>query len=96
MAEESNRTALLVIDMQVLVCLLSDVVPNVFGEIKVSLCLQKDFIEGGGSLLVKGGKEIVPNVIKAVDVARQRGILIVWVIIFFLCCSLSVDNERWG
>ncbi|KAK8465106.1 hypothetical protein PHAVU_010G147700 [Phaseolus vulgaris] len=56
MAEESNRTALLVIDMQ------------------------KDFIEGGGSLLVKGGKEIVPNVIKAVDVARQRGILIVWVV----------------
>ncbi|KAK7381664.1 hypothetical protein VNO80_00210 [Phaseolus coccineus] len=56
MSEESNRTALLVIDMQ------------------------KDFIEDGGLLLVKGGKEIVPNVIKAVDVARQRGILIIWVV----------------
>ncbi|KAG5008719.1 hypothetical protein AAZX31_07G016900 [Glycine max] len=56
MAEDWNRTALLVIDMQ------------------------KDFIEDGGPMLVKGGKDIVPNVIKAVDVARQRGILIVWVV----------------
>lgn len=31
-------------------------------------------------MLVKGGKDIVPNVIKAVEVARKRGILIVWVI----------------
>ncbi|KAG5000772.1 hypothetical protein JHK87_021844 [Glycine soja] len=56
MAEDWNRTALLVIDMQ------------------------KDFIEDGRPMLVKGGKYIVPNVIKAVDVARQRGILIVWVV----------------
>ncbi|XP_014515987.2 probable inactive nicotinamidase At3g16190 [Vigna radiata var. radiata] len=56
MADDSNRSALLVIDMQ------------------------KDFIEGVGPFLVKGGKEIVPNVIKAVDVARQRGILIIWVL----------------
>ena len=35
-------------------------------------------------MLVKGGKDIVPNVIKAVDVARQRGILIVWVTALFL------------
>ena len=28
---------------------------------------------------VNGGKAIVPNVIKAVDIARQRGILVVWV-----------------
>lgn len=43
--------------------------------------MQKDFIEDEGPIQVKGGKEIVPNVIKAVEVARQRGILIVWVII---------------
>ncbi|TKY64469.1 inactive nicotinamidase [Spatholobus suberectus] len=42
--------------------------------------MQKDFIEDGGPMLVKGGKDIVPNVIKAVDVARHRGILIVWVV----------------
>lgn len=30
-------------------------------------------------MLVKGGKAIVPNVIKAVQIARQRGILVVWV-----------------
>ncbi|TYI40200.1 hypothetical protein ES332_A02G145900v1 [Gossypium tomentosum] len=29
---------------------------------------------------VNGGKAIVPNVIKAVETARQRGILIVWVV----------------
>ncbi|XP_027344829.1 probable inactive nicotinamidase At3g16190 [Abrus precatorius] len=56
MAEDWNRTALLVIDMQ------------------------RDFIEDGGPMLVKGGKHIVPNVIKAVQVARKRGILIVWVV----------------
>ncbi|KAJ1388762.1 Isochorismatase-like [Sesbania bispinosa] len=56
MAEDWNRTALLVIDMQ------------------------KDFIEDRGPMLVKGGKDIAPNVIKAVEVARQRGILIVWVV----------------
>jgi nicotinamidase-related amidase len=42
--------------------------------------LQKDFIEDGSPMLVRGGKYIIPNVIKAVEVARQRGILIVWVI----------------
>ncbi|KAI5405614.1 probable inactive nicotinamidase At3g16190 [Lathyrus oleraceus] len=42
--------------------------------------MQKDFIEDGSPMLVKGGKDIVPNVIKAVEVARKRGILIVWVV----------------
>ncbi|KAG5000773.1 hypothetical protein AAZX31_08G201100 [Glycine max] len=56
MAEDWNRTALLVIDMQ------------------------KDFIEDWSPVALKGGKDIVPNVIKAVEVARQRGILIVWVV----------------
>ena len=88
MAEDWNRTALLVIDMQVLTfqCYCSQLVlvPGVFGEIKVSVCvcgsLQKDFIEDWSPVALKGGKDIVPNVIKAVEVARQRGILIVWVI----------------
>ncbi|RYR40735.1 hypothetical protein Ahy_A09g046470 [Arachis hypogaea] len=34
--------------------------------------MQRDFIENEGPMLVKGGKEIVPNVIKTVQVARQR------------------------
>ncbi|GAU22315.1 hypothetical protein TSUD_261150 [Trifolium subterraneum] len=42
--------------------------------------MQKDFIEDGSPMLVKGGKNIVPNVINAVEVARKRGILIVWVV----------------
>ncbi|XP_062155470.1 probable inactive nicotinamidase At3g16190 isoform X2 [Alnus glutinosa] len=54
MADNSNRTALLVIDMQ------------------------KDFIHEDGLSRVNGGRAVVPNVIKAVQVARQRGILIVW------------------
>lgn len=44
------------------------------------VCLQKDFIDEESPVRTKGGKDIVPNVIKAVEVARQRGILIVWVI----------------
>ncbi|CAK8574658.1 unnamed protein product [Lathyrus sativus] len=42
--------------------------------------MQKDFIEDGSPMLVQGGKDIVPNVIKAVEVARKRGILVVWVV----------------
>ncbi|KAI9107893.1 hypothetical protein K1719_021229 [Acacia pycnantha] len=42
--------------------------------------MQRDFIEDGGPMLVKGGKAIVPNVVKAVEVARQNGILIAWVV----------------
>ncbi|GMH17682.1 hypothetical protein Nepgr_019523 [Nepenthes gracilis] len=42
--------------------------------------MQKDFILPGGPLQVKGGGAIVPNVIKAVEVARQRGMLVVWVV----------------
>lgn len=33
---------------------------------------------------VNGGKAIVPNVIKAVEIARQRGILIIWVNLLIL------------
>lgn len=50
--------------------------------LSVILSLQKDFIERG-PVLLKGGKDIVPNVIKAVEVARERGILIVWVITLY-------------
>ncbi|CAI8601259.1 unnamed protein product [Vicia faba] len=42
--------------------------------------MQKDFIDEESPVRIKGGKHIVPNVIKAVEVARQRGILIVWVL----------------
>ncbi|KAM3301975.1 hypothetical protein P3S67_016477 [Capsicum chacoense] len=40
--------------------------------------MQKDFISG--PVKVEGGQAIVPNVIKAVDVARNCGIHIVWVV----------------
>lgn len=42
--------------------------------------MQNDFIQPGGPLHVRGGEAIVPSVIKAVDVARKRGIFIIWVI----------------
>nr|XP_023915771.1 probable inactive nicotinamidase At3g16190 isoform X1 [Quercus suber]XP_023915772.1 probable inactive nicotinamidase At3g16190 isoform X2 [Quercus suber]POF06375.1 putative inactive nicotinamidase [Quercus suber] len=42
--------------------------------------MQKDFIHEDGQMLVNGGRAIVPNVIKAVEVARQRGILVIWVV----------------
>ncbi|XP_010098097.2 probable inactive nicotinamidase At3g16190 isoform X1 [Morus notabilis] len=42
--------------------------------------MQKDFIHEDGLMRVNGGKAIVPNVIKAVQVARQRGILLIWVV----------------
>ncbi|CAN1168428.1 Probable inactive nicotinamidase At3g16190 [Linum perenne] len=42
--------------------------------------MQNDFILDGSPMTVAGGKAIVPNVIKAVEIARQRGILVVWVV----------------
>ncbi|KAK4413857.1 putative inactive nicotinamidase [Sesamum alatum] len=40
--------------------------------------MQKDFIYG--PMHVKGGEAIVPNVIKAVEVARSRSIPVIWVV----------------
>lgn len=45
---------------------------------------QNDFIVEDGLMRVNGGKAIVPNVIKAVEIARQRGILIIWVNLLIL------------
>ncbi|XP_042503149.1 probable inactive nicotinamidase At3g16190 isoform X1 [Macadamia integrifolia] len=42
--------------------------------------MQKDFILPGKPLQVAGGQAIIPNVIKAVEVARESGILVVWVV----------------
>ncbi|KAL9232096.1 hypothetical protein vseg_007241 [Gypsophila vaccaria] len=42
--------------------------------------MQKDFILPGSTLLVDGAAAIVPNVVHAVHVARQRGMLIVWIV----------------
>ncbi|KAL5072522.1 hypothetical protein RYX36_011506 [Vicia faba] len=42
--------------------------------------MQKDFVDEESPVRTKGGKDIVANVIKAVEVARKRGILIVWVV----------------
>ncbi|XP_019198672.1 PREDICTED: probable inactive nicotinamidase At3g16190 [Ipomoea nil] len=42
--------------------------------------MQNDFILPGGPMHVGGAQAIVPNVIKAVEVARNRGIPIIWVV----------------
>ncbi|RZC51252.1 hypothetical protein C5167_019676, partial [Papaver somniferum] len=41
--------------------------------------MQKDFVTPGSPVCVNGSQSIVPSVIKAVDIARLRGILVVWV-----------------
>ncbi|XP_076881160.1 putative inactive nicotinamidase At3g16190 [Bidens hawaiensis] len=46
----------------------------------VVIDMQNDFILADGSMRVDGGLTIVPNVIKAVDEARRRGFLVVWVV----------------
>ncbi|XP_010545692.1 PREDICTED: probable inactive nicotinamidase At3g16190 [Tarenaya hassleriana] len=42
--------------------------------------MQKDFIREGSVMQVKGGKAIVPNVIRTVELARRRGVLVIWVV----------------
>ncbi|KAK8630057.1 hypothetical protein V6N13_078868 [Hibiscus sabdariffa] len=44
----------------------------------VSIPKPNDFILEDRPARVNGGKAIVPNVIKAVEIARDRGILVVW------------------
>ncbi|XP_015162271.1 probable inactive nicotinamidase At3g16190 isoform X3 [Solanum tuberosum] len=46
----------------------------------VVIDMQKDFILPGAPMLVRDGEAIVPNVIKTVEVARNRGIPIIWVV----------------
>ncbi|KAL7152460.1 hypothetical protein ABFS83_04G098600 [Erythranthe nasuta] len=42
--------------------------------------MQKDFISPGGVMHVKAFEDVVPNVIKAVEVARNRNVPIIWVV----------------
>ncbi|KAM0017473.1 putative N-carbamoylsarcosine amidase [Helianthus debilis subsp. tardiflorus] len=42
--------------------------------------MQNDFLLADSSIRVAGGLAIVPNVIKAVEDARRRGFLVVWVV----------------
>lgn len=42
--------------------------------------MQNDFIFPGSPMHVAGGEAIVPNVIRAVSVARKRGFLVIWVV----------------
>ncbi|GFQ07282.1 probable inactive nicotinamidase at3g16190 [Phtheirospermum japonicum] len=44
------------------------------------LDMQKDFILASSPVHLKGGEAIVPNVIKTVEVARNRSIPIIWVV----------------
>ena len=55
--------------------------------------LQNDFILEDGLMRVNGGKAIVSNVIKAVEIARQRDFLVVWVnfLPFLLPTSTSLS-----
>jgi len=63
------------------VCVFSGVLESL---IEFIFCGQNDFIEEGAVTQVKGGKSIVPNVIRVVELARQRGILVIWVFSPFL------------
>ncbi|KAH9665867.1 putative inactive nicotinamidase [Citrus sinensis] len=44
------------------------------------IAMQNDFIADDGLARMDGGKAILPSVIKSVEIARQRGIRIVWVV----------------
>lgn len=57
-----------------------------------SFFLQKDFILAGGPMHVRGGAAIVPNVIKAVEIARSRRIPIIWVPLYCKFTILSCLN----
>ncbi|KAI7739953.1 hypothetical protein M8C21_029355, partial [Ambrosia artemisiifolia] len=46
----------------------------------VVIDMQNDFVLADGSMRVDGALPIVPNVIKAVEEARRRGFLVVWVV----------------
>ncbi|OMO54046.1 Isochorismatase-like protein [Corchorus capsularis] len=56
--------------------------------------MQKDYVLEDGLMRLKGAKAIVPNVIKAVEIARQRGILIVWVVREHDYCGRDVELFR--
>ncbi|KAG0503470.1 hypothetical protein HPP92_003542 [Vanilla planifolia] len=53
---------------------------NWFGTAMLVIDMQNDFILPGGPMHVAGGKAIVPAVIRAVSVARKRGISVIWVV----------------
>ena len=67
-------------------------------------------MRSGSPVYVAGGEAVVPSVIKAVSVARQRGILIVWVSLLSIyqisrllemqchrtCISRNDEDENFG
>lgn len=89
-----NETAMLVIDMQVcelitfqrtvLVMnwltntLLCTHCANIL-HVRWFFTFQNDFILPDSSVKVAGGLAIVPSVIQAVSVARERGVFVIWV-----------------
>lgn len=42
--------------------------------------MQNDFILPGNPMCVAGGQAIVPSIIQAISVARERGIFVIWVV----------------
>lgn len=54
--------------------------------------MQNDVMLPGAPLLVDGAAAIVPNVIKSVELARERGMLVVWVFYFvFFLPNINFD-----
>ncbi|KAJ0962591.1 hypothetical protein J5N97_027713 [Dioscorea zingiberensis] len=51
------------------------------------LDMQNDFILPGGPMHLPGSQVIIPNVSRAVSVARERGIFVIWVV---------REHDRWG
>ncbi|XP_020676255.1 probable inactive nicotinamidase At3g16190 isoform X1 [Dendrobium catenatum] len=56
--------------------------------------MQNDFILPGGPMHVAGGQAIVPEVIRAVSVARDRGIYVIWVVREHDPCGRDVELFR--
>ena len=78
MADQWNHTALLVIDMQVLSYSLLDIHNSLLNLLPI-LRFQKDFIDEGSPFAIPGARAILPSVYRAVEIARKRGVFVIWV-----------------
>uniref|UniRef100_A0A1D1XEJ3 Peroxyureidoacrylate/ureidoacrylate amidohydrolase RutB n=1 Tax=Anthurium amnicola TaxID=1678845 RepID=A0A1D1XEJ3_9ARAE len=56
--------------------------------------MQKDFVRPGWPTYVAGAEAIVPSVIRAVSVARERGIFVIWVVREHDPCGRDVELFR--
>ncbi|XP_073134216.1 probable inactive nicotinamidase At3g16190 [Henckelia pumila] len=56
--------------------------------------MQKDFIFPSSPVHLRGAEAIVPNVVKAVEVARSRGVHIIWVVREHHCSGRDLELFR--